>query len=164
MSVRLLKCYGTCEEKYPADELVKVGGQNHCSPCAAVKEKEKKDRDILYTTIQKVYNLPYPNGQMLRQIKQFAEVKNYTLEGMTMTIYYFVTIQKKTPFTNGGLSFVPFHYDNAVKYYRELKEKRANTGEVKDNLVQLKISPIKHTTESFRQKKMVTMGAILNDK
>ncbi len=48
MGVRLLKCYGDCGNKYEREQLVKFGGQNHCKPCAEKKEKDKKDREILY--------------------------------------------------------------------------------------------------------------------
>lgn len=161
---RPLKCYGYCERKYLKEEMVKVGGLNHCVPCAEKKEKEKKDREILYKTIQMIYKIPYPNGQMLRQIKQFAEDRNYTLEGMTKTLCYFVKVQSKTPFLNGGLSFLPYHYDNAIKYYNDLNEKRKNMKEVDNNIIILKIPPIKSSNEEIRKRKFIDMGAILHDK
>jgi hypothetical protein len=163
MSVRPLKCYGDCGSKYLKEEMVKVGALNYCKPCAEKKEKEKKDRDLLYQTIELIYKIPYPNGQMLRQIKEFAETRNYTLEGMTKTLCYFVKVQNKKPFLNGGLSFLPYHYDSAQKYYQELEERRKNVKDVSTNVKKLTIAPIKHDTSGYLKKKLVSMGEILND-
>lgn len=163
MSGRLLKCYGYCEKSYPKEELVKVGTQNHCIPCAKRKEKEKVDRDKLFKTIQTIYKIPYPNGMMLRQIKQFQDDRNYTLEGITKTLCYFVKVQKKAPFLNGGLSFLPYHYDFAQKHYEELEERRKNITDVDTNVRKIVITPVKHDTSGYLKRKLVPMEAILND-
>lgn len=163
MSGRLLKCYGTCNNKHLKEDLVKVGTQNFCKPCAEAKKKEQEDRAVLYKTIQTVFQLPYPSGQMLRQISDFIAERNYTLEGMTKTICYFVKVQRKVPFKNGGLAFIPWNYDNAIKYYNEQEEKRKNSTDVSNKKVILKISPIEHTTEVYKTRKIIDMGAILQD-
>jgi antitoxin component YwqK of YwqJK toxin-antitoxin module len=163
LSGRLLKCYGYCGKSYPKEELIKVGSQNHCHSCADRKHKEQKDRETLYKTIQMIYKIPYPNGQMLRQIKQFSEDRNYTLEGMTKALCYFVKVMKKTPFLNGGLSFLPYHYDSAQKYYEELEERRKNAKDVNTNTKTLVIGPIKHNNEVYKKRKIVSMEALLHD-
>lgn len=161
---RLYKCYGDCGTQHEKEKLTKVGSQNFCFPCAEKKHKDAKDRDTLYKTIQTVYKIPYPNGQMLRQIKQFKEDRNYTYEGMTKCICYFVKVQKKQPFLNGGLSFLPYHYDSAVKYYDDLEERRKNARDVDNNEVRLSIPIIKHDTSYYKKKKMIPMEAnLLND-
>ena len=162
---RLIKCYGYCNKTYPKELLIKVGSQNHCVPCAERKEKDQKDREVLYKTIQKIFNIPYPSGHILRQIKQFKEDRNYTYEGMTKTLCYFVKVQNnnKAPFSNGGLSFLPYHYDKAIKYYNDLEEKRKNTADVNNNVRILKIPPIKHSNEEYRKRKIIDLGGILND-
>lgn len=156
-AVRLLKCYGYCNEKHPKEEMIKVGGANHCKPCAVRKEKDKKDREILYKTIQSIYKIPYPSGMMLRQIKQFSEDRDYTLEGMTMTLCYFVKVIRKTPFANGGLSFLPYYYDSAVKYYADQEERRKNSTDVDTKVVKMQITRPKQSTESFKTRKIVSM-------
>lgn len=162
--MRLLRCYGYCGKKYPKDELVKYGGKNHCKPCASRKEKEQQDRDLLYKTIQKVYNIPFPNGQMLRQIKMFKEERNYTYEGMTKTLCYFVKIQRKQPLLQAGLSFLPYYYDSAIKYYEDLEEKRKNTVVVENNIKIIKITPRKHNKrEELIRKRIINLEGLLND-
>jgi len=161
---RLYKCYGECNEKYIKEQLIKVGTQNFCVPCANKKNKETKDREVLYKTIQTIYKIPYPDGQMLRQIKQFKEDRSYTYEGMTKCLCYFVKVQKKVPFKNGGLSFLPYHYDSAIRYYDELEERRKNARDVDNNEVKLTIPIIKHDTSHYKKKKMIPMEAnLLND-
>lgn len=160
---RLLKCYGYCDEKHPKSDLVKVGSKNFCKKCAKIKEKENKDREILYKTIQTVYNIPYPNGQMLRQIKQFSDERNYTLEGMTKTLCYFVKIMKKKPYLNAGLSFLPYYYDNAIKYYNDLDERRKNLKEVDNNVVNITITRKPYDTTYYKKTKMINMEEILDD-
>jgi hypothetical protein len=165
MSGRLLKCYGYCNDKYPKEELVKVGNQNHCKPCAEKKEKDKKDRDVLYKTIQTVFKIPYPSGFMLKQIKDFSEQKNYTLEGMTKTICYFVKVHKKDPFKNGGLSFITWYYDSAIEYYEKLNERRENSKDVDSSIRRLVIPPLRPSTSNqlLREKRIIDMGGILSD-
>lgn len=163
MSVKLLKCYGFCGEKHFKENLVKVGSKNFCKPCATKKEKEINDRDTLYKTIQTIYNIPYPTGMMLRQIKQFSEERNYTLEGMTKTLCYFVKIMKKKPFLNGGLSFLPYYYDNAIKYYNDLDERRKNVKDEGIKTTHLVIKPKTVDVFSYRNKKIIDMGGLLSD-
>ena len=67
--MREYKCYGTCGKKYQKEFLVKVSSKNYCKTCASEIEKQKKDREVLYKTIQTVFNIPFPNGMMLKQIK-----------------------------------------------------------------------------------------------
>lgn len=164
MSGRPLKCYGWCGEKYPREEIVKVGSKNYCKKCGERKQKEIKDREVLFHTIQITYNIPYPSGQMLRQIKQFKEDRNYDYEGMTKTLCYFIKVIKKKPFLNAALSFLPYYYDSAIKYYKELDERREKAKDIVENEVKhIVIGPIKHDT-SYKEKKMIKMEDVLNDK
>lgn len=164
MAERLLKCYGDCEGKYPKEQLVKFGGQNHCISCATKKEKDGTDRDALYKTIQTVYKIPFPNGQMLRQIKMFKEERNYTYEGMTKTLCYFIKVQKKEPFLNGGLSFLPYHYDNAIKYYNDLEERRRNITDIDNKAKVLIIKQKKQSKQDeLKNKRFINMGGLLFD-
>lgn len=161
MSVKPLKCYGECGGKYLKNELTKLGGLNYCIPCAEKKQKETKDREILYTTIQSIYKIPYPNGQMLKQMKDFKEQRNYTYEGMTKTLCYAVKVLKMTLYLRGALALLPYHYDSAKKYYDELEEKRKNTGEIDTKVIKVKMSPFKHNTDDIRNRKIINMEALL---
>lgn len=164
MAERLLKCYGYCDQKYLATEMIKVSNKNHCLPCAKRKEKEQKDRDLLYSTIKTVYKIPFPNGMMLKQIKEFKEERNYNYEGMTKTICYFIKIQRKEPMLRAGLAFVPYHYDNAIKYYEDLEEKRRQTENVDIGVKKVVIKPFKHTIPDFLKKRaFIDLGGLTGE-
>lgn len=162
---RLLKCYGTCNEKYEKEVLVKVGTHNYCPSCAEIIEKERQDREILYKTIQTIYKVPYPTGQMLRQMKQFADDRGYTYEGMTKTLCFFVKVMQKVPSVQGALSFLPYYYDNAISYYIELDRRRKELSDVNTSKKVIKISyhPAKNRRDEVVNKRIIKMGDILND-
>ena len=95
MTRRLLKCYGdSCvaeNKKYPQDELYQYGGKNYCFKHYHQKLKDKQDRQRLYGLISKNFNIEYPTGLMLSQIKKFQDINHYTLEGIAEAVDYMST-------------------------------------------------------------------------
>lgn len=162
---RLLKCYGDCGEKYSKDLLMKISNKNYCSTCYTKKQKDIKDRAILFDTIQKVYGIPYPTGQMLKQISTFRDERFYNYEGMTKAICYFVKVMQKKPGLQGGLAFVPWNYDAAIKYYDELDRRRREVTDTKTRVKVIKISNYSsgNTQQDLIKKRFIEMGDILND-
>jgi hypothetical protein len=160
MSLRPLKCYGTCGSKYLKNEMEQVGSLNYCKTCAAAKIKEQTDRDLLYKTIQVIYKIPYPNGQMLKQIREFKETRNYTYEGITKALCYIVKVVKIELTQRGALSILPYYYDSSVKYYEDLEEKMKNTSSIKNEVVTIKIAPIVHSNNTIREKAFIKMKGL----
>lgn len=160
---RLIKCYGYCNGTYPIGELVKVGSKNHCKPCAEIKEKEIADRKLLYNTIQKIFNIPFPTAFMLRQMKMFKEERNYTYEGMTKALCYVIKVMKISPDHKKGLGILPYYYDSAIDHYKQLEQRRENVksathGEVK----RIKISELKYTNvEEVKKRAFVNMEGLV---
>lgn len=161
--MRKYKCYGFCNEKYLKEDLEQIGGKNYCHSCAEAFRQEKHDRAVLYSTIQKVFKIPYPTGFILRQIKDYTDNRNYELVGLTQTIYYFVTIMKKQPYKNSGLSFVPYYYDSAVEYYKKLKERRDNAKDIDTKVETINITKLNSRKNYFKQSKIVDMKGLLED-
>lgn len=163
--MRLLKCYGYCEGVYPKEQLIKYSNKNHCYFCADRKRQEKIDRDLLYKTIQTIYKIPYPTGMMLKQISQYKEDRNYTYEGMTKTLCYFVKVQGKTPVKQAGLALVPYHYETAVDYYEKMEERRKNSADVSSIIktVKVTIKPPRATNTEVKNRKIIDMGALKNN-
>jgi hypothetical protein len=60
---------------------------------------------------------------MLRQIKEYKEVRGYTYKGMTLALKYFFEIQKNNPKVQ-SLGIIPYIYDQAKKYWRDIKIKQ----------------------------------------
>lgn len=112
--MRLLKCYGYCNEKYPKDRLIVFKNKNYCEPCYNKRVKEVRDRNILYKTISERYNISYPTGRMLKQIKEFTEDRGYSLALINYTINYIGDYKRNIKLDpKYGLSIIPHIIDEA---------------------------------------------------
>lgn len=112
--MRLLKCYGYCNEKYPKDQLIIFKNKNYCEPCYNKRVKEVRDRNILYKTISERYNISYPTGRMLKQIKEFTEDRGYSLALINYTINYIGDYKRNIKLDpKYGLSIIPHIIDEA---------------------------------------------------
>ena len=120
---RLLKCYGFCHEKYEKSELTNYKSKNYCSSCLKQKKIDDEGRDTLHKVIMSLFNIPFPNGQMLRQMKMFREERNYDYEDQAKALLYAKHQLKKTMHPKYGLGLVPYVIDDAVKYHKEQTEK-----------------------------------------
>ena len=155
---RLYKCYGFCGNKYPQSLLTKISNKNYCIPCAEKVLKEKNDRESLYGTIKKIFDIPYPSGFMLKQIKDYKNDRNYTYEGINQTLCYAVKVHKMKLHRNAGLAIVPYYYDKAVSYYIELEEKRKNTKmEETSNIEVIRLKPLNLSNQYIRDKVFIKM-------
>lgn len=162
MSKRLVKCYGTCEQKYPQDEMTKFKGQNHCKSCYEAKVKEVNDREDLYKYLQEVFKISYPTGLMLRQIKQFKEDRGYSYKNIRFAVDYIIRIKRTNLQLKYGIALVPHIYDEMISYYKELKEKRDNTVIQKPKTVTIKKTPVIYEN-TYREKKMINMERLLEE-
>lgn len=123
-----VKCYGECGEKFEKSEMLQISGKNYCEPCYSKKTKDTKDREELYQYLQKTYNLSFPTGLMLRQIKTLKEERGYTYKNIRFTLDYIFNIRKAySPDLKFGIAMVPHFYDEMIGYYKNLSEKRAST-------------------------------------
>lgn len=164
MSARLLKCYGYCDQKYPADQLVKYKNANHCHVCYDRKTKEVKDRENLYNVIKEVFELKFPTGMMLRQIKEYREDRGYTYKNIAFTIDYMVKRKGLKLQTKYGIALVPHYYDEMITYYKDLKEKRENTVLTNNGPKRITIKNVFEPEKNkYREKIMIDMEELLND-
>lgn len=120
---RLCKCYG-CENKFDKSVLEKISSKNYCPSCAKIVKQRKIDREELINTISDLYNISYPTGLMLKQIKEFEEIRGYKLKGITLTLLYCKNQLNTTFHQRYGLGIVPLHYESAKKYWID-KSRRA---------------------------------------
>ena len=158
---RLVKCYGTCEEKHKQSVMQKISGANHCPSCYAVKKKEEADRQKLYQSIIHYFNINFPNGQMLKQIKQFRnEPYNYTYNNIMLTICYCMDVKNLQRSMQYGIAFVPHYHEEMIEYYKNLNEKREQTQAIKMQTVKMKIRPFKFEN-TYRNQKLINMEDLL---
>jgi len=139
--------------------MEQIGGKNYCFACASKKEKNEHDRKELYAFIQETFNITYPTGLMLRQIKTFHEERKYSYKNIRLTIDYIIRIQKKTMYSSAGLALVPYIYDEMIDYYKDLIRRRSETTLQKSEtkVVTMKRPAINNTQNDLRNKKIVNM-------
>lgn len=85
-------------------------------------QKEQNERNELLAKISKLYDISYPTGFMLKQIKQFHTERNYKYIGMAMTLDYMYQIENVVFDRNSGLGLIPFYYEKARAYYKKKYE------------------------------------------
>ena len=162
MTERLVKCYGTCDLKHYKSEMKQIGGKNFCEKCYMFSVKERNDREDLYHYIQETFNLTFPTGLMLRQIKTFKEERGYSYKNIRFTLVYVLSVRRiYKAEIKFGIAFVPHFYDEMITYYKELAKKRADTV-VKEQVVQVvKMEKPKENTV-YVEKKIINMDDLLD--
>ena len=75
----------------------------------------------------KLYNTDHVLPRIKQQIKKYVEEYGYTYSGiMKALIYYYEIKGNKFDFakTNGGIGIVPFVYQEAQQYFKDLERKQ----------------------------------------
>lgn len=150
MSSRKLKCYGWCDEKYIKLDLIKFKNKNYCFKCYARKTEEAHGYEVLKQTISEVFNIPYPTGLMLRQMKTFFEERNYTYIDQANALKYGREVLKKTFTSNYGLGLVPYIIDEARGYYIKRDKQMEN---MKDVNALRKVETVDKSVAGFYQQR-----------
>ena len=150
MSSRLLKCYGWCEEKHAKADLIKFKNLNYCFKCYSRKTEEAHGREVLMRTISDVFNIPYPTGRMLGQMKSFFEERNYTYIDQANALTYGRDVLRKTFTSNYGLGLIPYIIDDARAYYIKRNKQMEDMKDV-DTL--RKVETIDKSAKGFYQEK-----------
>lgn len=116
-----VKC-SICKKEFDRKLITKRGNRNYCPSCVKVMDQRNKDWDLLFQYICEIYECARPNGMMFKQIQSYKENEpyNYTYIGIYYTMKYFYEILEKDVNIEMGLSFVPYYYDKAKKYYNKL--------------------------------------------
>lgn len=156
---RLCKCYG-CEGKFEKSQLESISSKNYCTTCAPKIKQNKIDRDELYNVIKQLYRISYPSGRMLKQIKEYQDIRGYKLRGITLTLLYCRDQLKITFNEQYGLGIVPLHYDSAKKYYID-KQRRAKNHVnyvVKEETIKI---PMITVNDDYKKKKLINLEDII---
>ena len=162
MAKRLLKCYGYCNEKYEKENLINHNGKNYCRSCLDKFLKEQQDREELYNTIKDLYDVSYPTGMMLKQIKEYKEVNGYSYKGMTLTLKYCLDELKLTFHSNMGVGIIPHQYEKAkLDYINKLKQQE-NFIEIDTTPVVIQISKIDNENR-LKKEKLIDLEGLLDD-
>lgn len=168
MSERLLKCYGKkCVKlgiKFPKEELTKPnkGNTAYCPDCYKALLDEKRQRDMLLSTISQLYQIPWPvkDMQILGQIKRF-ENEGITLKNMRFSLDYWVNIMKQPIRKEAGIAIIRSVHDQMLAYHKDRLEKKQNTQFVDIGVINVKKPPAKRKLD-YKKTKQIDLGEILN--
>lgn len=159
---RLKKCYGTCNGKYYDEDLHKIGDKNYCLPCYNTKMQEKKDREALIECIKQYYNVTYPTGMQLKQIKEYKEQKEYKYKGMLLTLKYCKEVLGMEFNYKMGIGIIPHYYDKARAHWIELQQKRSEHKDFEIKPIYIKLTELK-TTNNYKEGKLINLEEMLNE-
>jgi hypothetical protein len=85
------------------------------------KSQEEKDLEALEKYIMHLFNEPYVNARVRKQLKEYKEQYQFTYSGMLKTLIYWYEIKgNSTEKANGGIGIIPYIYNDACKYYYTL--------------------------------------------
>ena len=117
-----------CKNKFDRDKepTVQISARRYAhADCAKKheenKSQEEKDLEALEKYIMNLFDEPYVNARIRKQIKDFKKEYNYTYSGMLKTLIFWFEIKGNSiDKANGGIGIIPFVYNDALKYYYSL--------------------------------------------
>ena len=117
-----------CGERFNRDKepTTQVSARRYAhKECAekheASKSQEEKDLEALEKYIMQLFDEPYVNARVRKQLKEYKEQYHFTYSGILKTLIYFYEIKGNSiEKANGGIGIIPFVYNDALKYYYAL--------------------------------------------
>lgn len=129
-------------EAYALDKINKKGKKYatwyyHYS-CYQNTEKERNARYELICAIKDIFNISYPTGYMLKQIKEFREKRGYSYKNMTLALKYFFLIKGNKP-TVQSLGIIPYIHEEAKRFWLNVEQKKKQLEQQKRNSPSLNV-------------------------
>ena len=120
-------CY-YCGVKFDRDKepTVQVSARRYAhKECAekhsVEKSEEEKDLESLEQYIMKLFDEPFVNARIKKQIKDYQKQYGYTYSGMLKALIWFFEVKgNSTEKANGGIGIIPYVYKDAYNYYYNL--------------------------------------------
>lgn len=163
-----------CKEKFNRDKVdfVQISARRYAHPkCYQESEKnktqEEKDKENLEAYILKLFNEPYLNARIKKQIKDFQIEYNYTYSGMLKTLIYWYEIKgNSTEKANGGIGIIPYVYKDASEYYYSIYLAQIANRDKKIEEHQLKINTfnIESPRTFVKKPKLFNIDSVEDDK
>lgn len=93
------------------------GWYGHEECCIIEDQRKKTPEEELDLYIMRLYDIPFVNPYMKKQIEKYRTEYQYTYSGMLRSLKYWYDI-KKTPFDKTkGVGIIPYIYQDAYNYY-----------------------------------------------
>ena len=106
-----------------------------CADCIKIREQIKRDREELYMYTAKIFNIKFPTGMMMKQIKDFREEFGYTYKGMTLSLQYWCESLGNTMSNAKGVGIIPYIYEDAKAFYKERMNVKNAVEDIQDPLM-----------------------------
>lgn len=100
-----------------------------CRLSYAKKEKEKEDKEYLYETIERIFNISYPNVQQMTELKRFREKEGMTYKQISSILHYIYDVKQLAPY-GYSLTLVPRYKEEAKAWYLENQRRAHQAQEV----------------------------------
>lgn len=85
------------------------------------KTQEELDLEKLEKYIMKLFDEPYINARIRKQLRDFRKEYNYTYSGMLKALIYWYEVKGNSiAKANGGIGIIPHIYKDAYNYYYNL--------------------------------------------
>lgn len=120
-------------------ENVKVNRRYAHLDCHNVKQAENEERRKVTDLIQKLYYPQNPDWNIIgTQLKTYRDA-GMTYMGMFYTLTYFFVIKKNDIKTSEGIGIIPYVYDKARAYYKNMSNTYTKAAEI-ENTKELGVS------------------------
>lgn len=125
--MHMVQCY-YCNERFDRDKIptVKVSARRYAhAKCANDHEmnlsQEEQDLVQLEQYIMQLFEEPYVNARIRKQINDFQKEYGYSYSGMLKTLIWWYEVRgNSTEKANGGIGIIPYIYNQALQYYFNL--------------------------------------------
>lgn len=111
---RALKCYGTCGNKYPKEELINYKGNNYCFKC----HKEKLMREKFAQKVCDIFKIKAPGPRIWAERKRIQETFGFTDETLIMTLEYIFNVKQVKYLSESLCKINAKTVDEALTYWR----------------------------------------------
>lgn len=125
--------------------------------CFEIRHADILARNNLIDYICELQNLKQPTGYILKQIKNFEDVHNYTTRGILTTLKYVHEIEGLPVMQGAGIGIVEYFYDKAVAYYTNLYHVQQANAEIEYDNTEITIYTI---PPKEREKKIIDIGGL----
>lgn len=121
-------CCTECKLRFDRDkeEYVAISARRYAhkrcyEKSLRTKSEEEQNKSDLEAYIMKMFNEPYVNARIKKQIKDFIAEYNYTYSGIHKSLIYFFEVKGNSiEKANGGIGIVPYVYRDAYNYFYSL--------------------------------------------
>ena len=117
-----------CGERFDRDKIptTQVSARRYAHKGCADKygqEKSQEEQDLekLENYIMQLFDEPYVNAKIRKQLRDYRKEYNYTYSGMLKTLIYWYEVKGNSlEKANGGIGIIPYIYNMACQYYYNL--------------------------------------------